>query len=405
MITFGSGMSAAATATVAAREAATQALRTLRGETPRLAIVFASAGYPDVEQAARTVRAVVGDAQIIGGTSGACVFGGEHVSPRGVSVVLLGGAGIEVESHTAPLDPPTFFQAVPAAEKVAKAAGRAAVAGLSHFVCLVFAPFGSFDGEALAAAVRKGAGAHAQLAGAVTGDDMTMDRAKVLFGDELRDDCVVVTGLFTKRPVGIAARHGWAGVGRVRTVTRADGVHLLELDHQPALDAWLDDARAAGATPPAAISELALYLGNHYSLGLADDSVPRIAIADDKRELVARTPYAIREDRAIQLSAAIAEGAHVRVLHATRADLLRASREAASTAAERAGGSVAGALVLACSGRLAALGETFAEEPAAMRAAIDAPIGGACVFGEIARNVRDVDAFFNMTSVVVAFPK
>ncbi len=405
MITFGSGMSAAATATIAARDAATEALRMLRGERPKLAIVFVSASYPDVHQAARTVRAVVGDAQIIGGTSGACVFAGEHVGPLGVSVVLLAGADIEVESHTAPIEPPTFFPAVPAAEKVAKAAGRAALAGLSHFVCLVFAPLGLIDGEALTAAVRKGAGAHAQLAGAITGDDLTMDRAKVLFGDELRDDCLVVTGLFTRRPIGIAARHGWAGVGRVRTVTRSDGPYLLELDGQPALDVWLDDARAAGGTPPAAISEVALYLGNHYSLGLADDSVPRIAIADDKRELVARTPFAIREDRAIQLSAAISEGARVRVLHATREDLLRASREAAATAAERAGGSVAGALVLACAGRLAALGDTFAEEPAAMRAELDAPIGGACVFGEIARNVRDVDAFFNMTSVVVAFPK
>ncbi len=60
---------------------------------------------------------------------------------------------------------------------------------------------------------------------------------------------------------------------------------------------------------------------------------------------------------------------------------------------------------MACTGRLAVLGETFAEEPAAMRAELDAPLGGACVFGEIARNVRDVDAFFNMTTVVVAFPK
>ena len=58
MITFGTGMSVAATATIAAREAATEALRMLRGERPKLAIVFVSASYPDVDQAARTVRAV-----------------------------------------------------------------------------------------------------------------------------------------------------------------------------------------------------------------------------------------------------------------------------------------------------------------------------------------------------------
>jgi hypothetical protein len=404
MITFGSGMSAAATATLAAREAATQALTTLGGQTPKLAIVFASVSYPDVDEVGRTVRAVIGDAQIIGGTSGACVFATD-VAPRGVSVVLLGGAGIEVESHTAPIGPPTFVEAVPAAENVARSASRAALRGLNHFACIVFAPSVLVDGVALVAAVRKGAGAHAQLAGALTGDDLTFDRPKVLFGDELRDDCIIVTGLFTERPVGVAARHGWAGVGPVRTVTRADGVYLLELDGQPALDVWLDDARAAGATPPDDPKNLALYLANHYVLGLADDSVPRIAIVDDKRELVARAPFAIREDRAIQMSASISEGTHVRVLHASRADLLRASCEAATTSVERAGGRVAGALVLACSGRLAVLGDTFGEEPAAIRHAINAPIGGACVFGEIARNVRDADAFFNTTAVIVAFSK
>lgn len=405
MITFGSGMSAAASATIAAREAATEALKTLRGETPKLAIVFASVSYPDVEQAAPAVRAVIGDAQIIGGTSGACLFSGTNLGPRGVSVVLLGGEGIDVESHTAPIGPPAFVEAVPAAEKVALGASRVALRGLPHFVCLVFAPSVLVDGEALVAAVRKGAGAHAQLAGALTGDDLSFDRPKVLFGDELRDDCIVVTGLYSRTPIGVAARHGWAAVGPVRTVTRTDGVYLLELDGKPALDVWLADACAAGATPPGDTKDVALYLANHYPLGLADDTVPRNAIANDKRELVARSPYAVREDRAVQLSASISEGTHIRVLHATRAELLRASREAASSAAERAGGAVAGALVLACSGRLAALDGTFAEEPAGIGATLDAPIGGACVFGEIARNVRDVDAFFNTTAVVVAFAK
>jgi hypothetical protein len=405
MITFGSGMSAAASATIAAREAATQALRGLGGQTPKLAIVFASVSYADVDDAARTVRSVVGDAQIIGGTSGATVFDGERVSPRGVSVVLLGGDGIEVESHTAPIHAPAFVEAVPAAEKLAQAASHSATRGLNHFMCLVFAPSVLVDGEALVAAVRKGAGAHAQLAGALTGDDLTFDRPRVLFGDELRDDCLVLTGLFTKQPIGVAARHGWAAVGPVRTVTRADGVHLLELDGQPALDVWLADACAAGATPPSDTKELALYLANHFALGLADDSVPRIALANDKRELVVRSPYAIRADRAIQLSASISEGTHLRILHATRADLLRASREAATIAVERAGGNISGALVLACTGRLAALGDTFPEEPAGIRTEIDAPIGGACVYGEIARNVRDTDAFFNATAVVVAFAK
>jgi hypothetical protein len=105
----------------------------------------------------------------------------------------------------------------------------------------------------------------------------------------------------------------------------------------------------------------------------------------------------------VLLSGSIGEGCHVRVMLASRKELLRASTNAAADAVMRAGGSVAGALVLACSGRIAALGDDFPDEPALIRERIGAPIGGACVFGEIARNERDVDAFFNTTTVVVAF--
>jgi len=403
MIAFGSGMSAALTAQAAAHEAATVALLALEGQTPRLAIVFASVSYPDVDSAARAVRSVIGDAQIVGGTSGVCVFGDDRIAARGVSVVLLGGDGLEVESRIAKLGSPTFMETVPIAERVAQAAQRSAGRGFGQFACLVFAPGLEVDGEALVAAVRKGAGAHAQLAGGLTDVDFAMDRPKVFFGDELRDDCIVITGLFTKTPVGIAARHGWGAVGPVRRVTRAEGIHLVELDGRPALDVWLEDARSAGGRPPTDRGQITAYLAKHYDIGITGASSSRIAIVGDPRELVARAPFGIRADGAMQMSATIAEGSHVRVIHATRSDLLKASSEAAADAVLRAGSRVAGALVLECSSRFSALGDLFPQEPAEIRRQLGAPIAGACVCGEIARNIRDVDAFFNTTTVIVAF--
>ncbi|MBS2014696.1 MAG: FIST C-terminal domain-containing protein [Deltaproteobacteria bacterium] len=380
------------------------ARKALGQANPKLAIVFASVSYPDVAGAARAVRNVVGDVQIIGGTSGACVFATDGTAGRGVSVVLLGGDDIEVVGKSASCRSASLVETVPAAEEIARAAERAAARGFPHYACLAFAPGIFVDGEAFVAAVRKGAGAHAQLAGALTGDDLTMDRPKVLFGDELHDDRTVVTGIFTKSPVGVAARHGWRAVGPSRTVTRADGIHLVELDGRPALDVWLEDARNAGAEPPSQRAEVPLYLANRYSIGIADASQSKIRVADDeRRELVARTPISLRDDGAFKMSASIAEGTTVRVMHASSAGMLRASGEAAAAAAARVGGTVSGALVLACAGRLACLGDAFSQEPLAIQRAIGAPIGGACVFGEVARNVRDVDAFFNTTAVVVAF--
>jgi hypothetical protein len=410
MFVFGSGMSEATCAADAAREAARQAQEKFSdGSRPKIAVVFTSISYVDVADVATALEAELGDIPIVGGTSGACVFGPERIAARGVSVVLLGGDDIEVAYRAAACTSPSCLEAVPAAEEIARLADDAAARGLTHFACLVFAPGIFVDGEALVTAVRKGAGARAQLAGGLTGDDLTMDRPKVLVDGELRSDRVVIAGLFTRRAIGIAARHGWRAVGPVRTVTRTDGIWLCELGGKPALDVWLADATRAGADPPADRKDLALYLANHYEIGITGTTSSRppprghFGEGGDTRELVARAPFAIRADGALQLSAAIAEGTHVCVLHATRNDLLRASTEAATAAVLRAGNPVAGALVLACSGRLAALGDSFGEEPARIRERIAAPIGGACVFGEIARNVRDADAFFNTTAVVVAF--
>ena len=121
-----------------------------------------------------------------------------------------------------------------------------------------------------------------------------MRQPKVFFGDELRDDCVVITGVFTKVPIGIGARHGWVPVGPVRTVTRTEGAYLIELDERPALDVWLEDAKRAGATPPLDRKDIVLYLANHCALGLASSS-SRVAIAEDPREMIVRAPFAIRE--------------------------------------------------------------------------------------------------------------
>ena len=104
------------------------------------------------------------------------------------------------------------------------------------------------------------------------------------------------------------------------------------------------------------------------------------------------------------MSATLAEGVAVRLMNATDADLLRASRAAATDACDAAGGKVAGALVLACSSRLQALGARFAEEIRGVQTASGAPLAGACVRGEIARTSGSVDAFFNSELLVLAFP-
>lgn len=401
MLAFGTGTSTASSAADAARAAVRQACEAA-GAPPKVVVVFSAAGS-DRSAIDAVLHDELGDLPIVGGTAGGAIFAHDTCSQTGATVIALGGDDLEVAVESVPLD---VLAIVPAAENIRRAADDAARRGLNHYTCLVFAPGWEVDGDALVAAVRKGAGERAQLAGCLAGDDLQRNEPLVFAEGKLRSDRVVIAGLFTRNAVGIAARHGWRPIGPARTITRIDGADLFELDGKPALDVWLADAQHFGPQSSAGKRGLELHL-NQYPIGLVDAALGRKRRSseelDDGRELLARAAYLIRDDGSIRLSAAVGEGRIVRVMHAARDDLLNASDDAATAARAAAGRGVAGALVLSCSGRLLTLGDRFGEEPAGIAKRVAAPIAGACVYGEIARNIRDADAFFNTTAVVVAF--
>jgi hypothetical protein len=396
MIRFAAAVSTAHDSVEAAREAAGRARASMGSAMPRLAVVFASPAYDGLDGLPRVLEAELGSVPLVGGTSGGAVFDVHGVAPRGVLVALLGGDGVRAATFSAPSGSPELIDVVPAGASLLAEADRAAHEGLSEALCLAFAPAQCVDGEALVAAVRKGAGPRMQLAGALVGDDFTFDRACVFTDGGARPDRVVLAGVFTKTRAGVAAQHGWRAVGPSHVVTRSDGAWLYEVDGRRALDVWLEEVRAADGNPPADHRERLVYLANHYSLGI---ETPTLV------EPIVRSPLAERDDGAVRLAAGIAEGTRVRVMRGSTRDMLDASRRAAEVARERAGGTTSGALVFSCSGRLSALSDRFAEEPAGIARSLDAPVAGACVFGEIARAHREIDAFHNTTAVVVACPR
>ena len=396
MIRFTAAVSTARDCADAVREAASRARASMGSAMPRLAVVFASPAYDGLDGVPRVIETELGAVPLVGGTSGGAVFDGQSVAPRGVLVTLVGGDGVRAMAVTAPTQSPELIDIVPASARLLAEADRAAHDGLGEALCLAFAPAVHVDGEVLVAAVRKGAGPRMQLAGALVGDDFTFDRSRVFADGGARSDRVALAALFTTAPAGVVARHGWRAIGPAHVVSRSDGAWLLEVDGQRALDVWLTDVRAADGNPPADAREQLVYLANHYALGV---EAPTLV------EQLVRAPVALRDDGAVRLAAGIAEGTRVRVVRASTREMLDASRQAGELALERVGGTTAGALVFSCSGRLAALGDRFGEEPAGIARALNAPVAGACVFGEIARAHREVDAFHNTTAVVVAYPR
>jgi hypothetical protein len=400
MIAFASAISTSTMAGPAAREAMGRALQKLEGVRPVLAIAFASPSYEDLESVPDAIGKELGRLPIGGGTAGQAVFDQEGVPANGVLVVVIGGDGVCAATAGAPISSAELIDVVPAAAQLLKEADAAAGGGFHEALCLAFAPSGSVDGEAFAAALRKGTASRMQLAGALTGDDATSSRARVFSEVGAHSDRVQLMGVFTRQPVGIAARHGWSAVGPTRVVTRSDGPWLKSLDGRRAIDAWLADVCAADGRLPTEPGALLASLANGWELGVEVPSHP-----DPILRAPVRSPVALRGDGAVLLSGAITEGTRVRVMRASGREILRAAHHATALAHQRVGGKAAGALLFSCAARLAVLGERFAAEPAELASALGAPVAGTCVHGEIALAHKEVDAFHNGAAVVIAWPR
>ena len=400
MVDFASASSEAALGVDAAREAASKARDALHGTPAALAIVSVWSGYEDLDAIPDALARVLGDVPIVGGTAAGAVIGSGTVMTRGLNVVLIGGDDIAVATGSARIESRELVELMPVAKKIGLAADEAARVGFAEFACLAFAPGLFVDGEALVAVLRKGAGVRALLAGGIIGDALAFDRARTFSNGGLHRDRIVLAGLFTRRRIGVAARHGWRAAGPAHVVTRSEGTLLRALDGRPALDVWLEDVRAAGGTPPTG-EGLLIYLVNNYVLGITVAGTPSPA---DAPEFIIRAPFQLKSNGVVRMSASMAEGETVRLMNASPQELLDASKVAASLASATADGKVTGGLVLACTSRIAALGGQFPAEMNSIQAVLGAPIGGLCVYGEIARTRTDADAFFNTTTVVVAFP-
>jgi hypothetical protein len=395
MITFVSAIASDAQPREAGRQAALRALAAMNGRgRPALAVVLATRSYEDAEAVPEGVAAVLGNAPVVGGTAGSAVFDASGVYPRGVLVALLGGDVMTSPICHAPISSSELQEVVPAAHRVRDAADRAVRAGYGNALCLAFAPGANVDGESLAAALGKGIGGRVQLAGALTGGETPFDRPRVFTRDGAWNDRVVMVGLFTRAAAGIVARHGWHAVSPTRTVTRSEGSWLIELDERPALERWLGDTIGAVGYPVNPQDLLTAPL-NRYAFGVDMPS---------RSEPLICCPLEFREDGSVRVAASVAEGVRGCLMHGEAPGLLEAARRAGRLAQERASGRTAGALVFTCQKRFAAMGPHFANEAQAIANALDSPTAGACVLGEIACARGEVDAFHNMSVVVVAWP-
>lgn len=212
------------------------------------------------------------------------------------------------------------------------------------------------------------------IVGGVAADDARFARTFELHNGAAHEGAAVALALRGPLKLATVARRDWRPIGLTHRCTRVEGGRVvLELDGQPALDLyraylgeWGRDLATAGA---------------EFPLGIVTDPTR----AGDDELLVVRGVQGYDEARGgLRFLGEVPEGAAVRVLRATKDDLIAGAGEATADLVRRLPGARV-ALLFDCAGRRLFLGARHKEEIAAAYAHLPPhlPRIGFYTFGEL----------------------
>ncbi|BDV01866.1 hypothetical protein TDMWS_19510 [Thermodesulfomicrobium sp. WS] len=204
---------------------------------------------------------------------------------------------------------------------------------------------------------------HATIVGGMAADGERFQRTVLLQDTEILTDGLVAMALPPQIAAVFATGCGWQPMGPPRTVTKAEGRLVLQLDDEPALSLYARYLGPHAADLPAS--------GHHFPLLVsAPGGAPAL------RSLIAVDA----ERHGLFFTTAIPEGSTVRLMHASMRDVLDAAR----TAARQIPQGCTAALMVSCVARRHVLGPLAEDEPAEVAATLGVPMAGWYSYGEIA---------------------
>ena len=242
--TVGIGGSVSRDSFAAGQQAATEALASFAGRAPGAVLVFATAGY-DQQALLDGIRAVTGPVPLSGcSAEGVISRAGSDEGSHAVGVMAFASDRMR-------------FRTLAARElsKHSKEGGRALVAtaarGEGRELLLVFPDGLTMQSTQLFAGIEAGLGRPLDIVGGGAGEMMQFQRTfQYHDGTALSD---AVTGLLIDGDFDteIEVSHGCDVVGIERTVTRAEGTVVFEIDGRPAwsvIKEYLEDDSADSST-------------------------------------------------------------------------------------------------------------------------------------------------------------
>jgi hypothetical protein len=369
------------------RDAGREAAAAATAVDPKLLIVFCSDRH-DLSELAAGAREAAGDAELIGCTTAGEITG-HGPADGGVVVTALGGEGFSVATGRG-----LAADGGPRAAGAAAAACMSAIEAREHQVLMLLTDGLMGDKQEIVRGVNEIVGAGTPLVGGCAGDGMKMEKTFQIHGTEVVTEGVVAAAIGSDAPIGIGWRHGWQRVGEPMLVTRTEGDRVVEIDDEPALDAYLGrlDAPAEVRSDGERFTKWA----RTHPLGLG-----RRPTGQEPVRCVNEAGFS---DRTLGCTTAVPEGGMAWFMHGDSDSVLRSAEGSCRDALDALDGNRAiGVIAFDCIGRRGVLGEEgIRHEVERIEATGDAPVSGFYTYGEIARR-RGVNAFHSQTLVTLAF--
>ena len=329
---------------------------------PQVVILFGARnalGQGDVLQA---LRALYPDARQIG-----CSTSGE-ISGVEVTDDTVVATAMELEHTTIRLAHVRLATASESAEAGAKLAHELAGEGLSHL--FVLAEGLNINGTELVRGLRHSLPARVAVTGGLAGDAAKFEQTLVCVDGEVLSGAVVGVAFYGDRlRVGYGSMGGWDSFGPDRTITRASGNVLYELDGSPALDLYKT------------------YLGPHAADLPSSGLLFPLSIAGEGDRRIVRTILGIDEAAgSLTFAGDMPEGAQARLMKANVDRLIDGAHGAADASIEPLAGNTASvAILISCVGRKLVLKQRVEEEVESVREVLgaDTVLGGFYSYGEI----------------------
>ncbi len=248
------------------------------------------------------------------------------------------------------------------------------------------------NGSDLARGLASGVSEGVSITGGLSGDSTDFAETWVVTDEAAGPDQVAAVGLYGDQlRVGYASMGGWEPFGPVRTITRAEGNILYELDGRSALDLYKT------------------YLGDHAAqLPASGLLFPILATQAHGGEGVVRTVLSVNEqDKSMTFAGDIPQGGTAQLMKTNVDDLVDGAMTAAQTSLSELGDAQPDlALLVSCVGRKLVMKQRIEEEVEAIRDVFgaDTKIAGFYSYGELCPFHQGGDCrLHNQTMTITVF--